>query len=73
MGYAFITGPCGCCHKIIVYNPIRVPSFRFNGVDKEPICEPCIIVINKERKKKGLELWPIYDDAYSSCREEELG
>ena len=73
MGYAFVTGPCGSCHKIIVYNPVKVPSFRFNGIDKEPICESCIAVVNDERKKKGLKLWPVYDDAYSYCREEELG
>lgn len=73
MGYVSITGPCGRCRKICSYNPVRVPSFRFNGIDKEPICESCIIIINEERKKRGLELWPVYDDAYKGCREEELG
>ena len=73
MGYMFVSGPCGGCKRIISYNPIRVPSFRFNGKDKEPICESCIKIINTEKKKSGLKLWPVASDAYEACREEELG
>lgn len=71
-GYVTSMGDCGSCHKAFMFNPIRVPSFRFNGKDKEPICESCIIIINEKREERGLELWPIANDAYEGCREEEL-
>ena len=51
MGYAFLMGACGCCHRTFSCNPVKVPSFRFDGVTKEPICKTCIEIINKKRNE----------------------
>ncbi len=72
MGYVTAMGDCGCCEKTFTFNPLKVPSHKFDGVTKEPICKPCIKFINNKRKEKGIELWPVADDAYEACKEEEL-
>lgn len=72
MGYALMMGNCGCCGRTMSYNPINVPSHRFDGTNKEPICLACITYINDKRSEKGLELWPVAADAYVGCKEEEL-
>ena len=70
-GYATCMGECLVCGKIFSFNPVRVPSFRING-KREPICESCIEFLNGQRKVQGLEPWPVADDAYEACSEEEL-
>ena len=72
MGYAFVFAPCLVCKREFSMNPVRVPSFRWNGV-KEPICKSCMDVINEARVEKGLEPFSIHPDAYDACDEMELG
>ena len=71
MGYAFMIGNCLCCKRRFTFNPMKVPSYNWKG-NKEPVCEGCMRVINKERERKGLKPHPIHPDAYEVCREEEI-
>ncbi len=67
MGYALAIGACFCCGRAFQMNPKLVPSYKGQG-----ICLPCITEANLVRKEKSLELWPIHDDAYEPCNENEL-
>jgi hypothetical protein len=72
MGYATAIGACLVCKGLFSFNPVRVPSFRVNGV-KEPICQACIELANIKRKETGLQPFTYADDAYDACDEGELG
>jgi len=72
MGYAFVIGPCLVCKKPFTMNPVRVPSFKVDGV-REPICKPCMSHVNKKREENGLPPHSIHNDAYEACDEMELG
>jgi len=65
MAYMFVTGPCLTCGKIFSFNPNKVPSLRVNGV-REPICETCITLANKERERMGNAPHPIHPEAYEA-------
>jgi hypothetical protein len=71
MGVAFCIGPCVCCRVPFVFNPMRVPSFRVNGV-REPLCERCMGLVNQKRAAIGLPPFTIMPDAYEACEESEL-
>jgi hypothetical protein len=71
MGYALATGACLTCQKMFNFNPVRVPSFRVNG-SREPICGPCIEIINQKRVAAGVPPFTISPDAYDACDEGEL-
>ncbi len=71
MGVALCLAPCLVCKKTFSFNPVRVPSFKVDGV-KEPICEPCMQFINKQREEQGIEQFTWADDAYTACDENEL-
>jgi len=71
MGYAFATGTCLVCRQFFTFNPVRVPSFRNNGV-REPVCLYCMGVINRARIKAGVPAFQIPLDAYEPCDEREL-
>jgi hypothetical protein len=71
MGYALATGACLTCKRIFTFNPVRVPSFRYNG-QKEPICNGCMELINQKRSEAGIEPFVIAADAYDACDEGEL-
>lgn len=43
-GYAIVLGQCCCCGQLVGFNPHLVPSFK-----GEPVCEPCMHVINQRR------------------------
>jgi hypothetical protein len=73
MGYVFCTAPCLACGIPFIFNPMRVPSLRINGV-REPICESCMIGrINPTRVARGLAPFEIMPGAYEACDESELG
>ena len=72
MGYAFVIGSCLVCKRQFTYNPVRVPSFRVDGV-KEPICQSCIDFVNKKREEAGTKPFIIHPEAYKACDENELG
>lgn len=85
MGVAFVMSPCLVCRTPFVYNPHKVPSHpAFNGkpllpgdpllpmARREPICGPCVEVINAERRARGLPEWPVAPDAYEPVDEGEL-
>lgn len=74
MGHSLVHGNCGGCGLYMVFNPWKVPSFRFKGPDapKEPICRYCMDYINGERAKKGLPPFPVDADAYEPFPKEEL-
>ena len=69
MGYMFATSPCGACKNMMSYNPHSVPSFRFNGTDREPVCKDCMAAANAAREKQGFEPHPILADAYEPTEE----
>lgn len=71
MGFALCTGTCAACHRLFMFNPVRVPSVRING-EREPVCEACMRAANVERAKRGLEPFVILPDAYEACDEAEL-
>lgn len=71
MGYALCTSACLCCSRTFMYNPMRVPSFRVNGV-REPICRQCFDDINEKRKAHGLPVFERHADAYDPIDEAEL-
>lgn len=71
MGFALCTGTCAACHRLIIFNPVRVPSVRIEG-EREPVCEACMKAANVERVKQGLEPFVILADAYEPCDEAEL-
>jgi len=72
MAWVYLTGPCACCTRIFNYNPHRVPSFRFDGRNREAICQACMLAINEARARKGLAPHPIAADAYEPIDEAEL-
>lgn len=72
MGYVSCMGNCCACHRLMVFNPISVPSLVINGV-REPLCESCFNRWNYlHRTSKGLEPIPLEKDAYIGCPESEL-
>ena len=71
MGFAFCVGPCFACKLHFSFNPVRVPSYRFNGT-RMPVCKSCVDLANVKRKKNGLEPIIYSEDAYQPIREEEL-
>lgn len=73
MGYALGMGLCFCCRRVFGFNPVRVPSHQDEHGVKQPICETCMGLLNKKRREKGLQPFPILADAYEACEEHELG
>ena len=71
MGYATVMSECCGCHKVMTYNPHKVPSMRVNGV-REPVCRTCIETANPKRIKAGLEPFVIQPGAYDAINEMEL-
>jgi hypothetical protein len=71
MGYAMALGECLLCSKPFYFNPVKVPSFRVNGV-KQPMCSLCMEQVNLKRKLMGVEEFVIPSDAYEACDESEL-
>ena len=67
MGYAYAMSECWICEKKFMYNPKLVPSF-----EGQPVCKDCIEIVNKKRKAKGYDLWPVAEGAYDPCDESEL-
>jgi hypothetical protein len=52
---------------VFASNPARVPSY-----ENQPICEPCIGLINRRRAELGQPLWPVLEGAYEPAQEGEL-
>ena len=73
MGYAQVIGECGCCGRIFSFNPLRVPSNRFGGQDRQPVCSDCVMKINEIRRQNGLMPFSVAEDAYDTIDEQELG
>lgn len=71
MGFALCTSPCVGCGRLFSYNPMRVPSLRWNG-SREPICQACVDRANPVRVAKGLPPIVPLPDAYDACDESEL-
>jgi hypothetical protein len=67
MGYMALIAHCVNCGRLFSSNPHRVPSFK-----GEPICRDCIVMINEERHRRGLETWPVSADAYEAVDEYEM-
>ena len=63
-GYMMVYGPCYTCKHPFNYNPNHVPSYRFNGRDREPLCLGCMNRTNAQRKDAGLDPFPIHPNAY---------
>lgn len=70
-GWAFAWGPCIACHAVFGFNPVRVPSLRWNG-KLEPICASCVARINPRRIANGLPAIVPAEDAYEPVSEAEL-
>lgn len=71
MGFAICIGPCFACHQPFSFNPVKVPSYRSNGV-RMPVCRDCIALANVKRQDNGLDPIRYSDDAYEVMPEEEL-
>lgn len=70
--YAIMIGPCVLCKRPFSFNPMKVPSFKVNGI-KEPCCEPCLDRANAMRKAAGLEPFPPpLPGAYDECDADEI-
>jgi hypothetical protein len=73
MGYALCTSACFGCHRLMSYNPVRVPSIRDPQTgSREPICRACVERVNPLRVKNGLASIVPAADAYDACDEGEL-
>jgi hypothetical protein len=70
-GFVIAMAPCLQCGRPFSFNPLKVPSYRVNGV-REPICEECMNDLNVQRKALGLDPFPIAPDAYAAIPETEL-
>jgi hypothetical protein len=66
-GYYSLMAPCYVCGVVFASNPARVPSY-----ENQPICEPCIGLINRRRAELGQPLWPVLEGAYEPAQEGEL-
>jgi hypothetical protein len=64
MAYAICLGHCYACKRRFSFNPNRVPSFRDDKGERQPVCGPCIKRINRLRVEKGMEPFAIPADAY---------
>ena len=74
MGYALCTSHCLGCHRLLSYNPMRVPSIRDPRTgSKEPVCADCVARVNPQRIANGLPPIVPAPDAYEPCDESELG
>jgi hypothetical protein len=71
MGYVTALSACIGCHRPFSYNPHRVPSVAVRG-QREPICIDCVIRVNPERVKNGLEPIVPLSGAYEPMAEEDL-
>ena len=71
MGYAMVMAECLVCKKLFSMNPVKVPSFRVDGV-RRPICQPCIEHVNDAREKAGSPRFVIAANAYEAGDEREL-
>jgi hypothetical protein len=71
-GWVYAMGACICCKGIFSFNPHRVPSTSVITGSKEPICFRCITIINENKAKSGMPLWPVHPDAYEPLPESEL-
>lgn len=66
MGYYQVLGGCFACGRLFTFNPHRVPSF-----DGEPICEPCMVRVNRRRAELGQPEWVVLAGAYEPADEAE--
>lgn len=72
MAFVFVVGQCVFCHRVMSFNPLRVPSIPING-KREPMCINCHTKANEIRVGKGLEPWPEpFPDAYEAVDEREV-
>jgi hypothetical protein len=55
-----------------MFNPHRVPSTSILTGKREPICEPCITLINGKMRAEGRPEWTVHKDAYEPIDESEL-
>jgi len=62
-GYEIALGACFGCKESFMFNPYKVPSYRYKG-RREPICAVCMADANRLRVERGEEPHPIAPDAY---------
>lgn len=62
---------CANCRQPFTFNPNQVPSVRVDGV-RVPICRECITAANDTRRKSGLPVFTISEDAYEPLPEHAL-
>lgn len=70
-GYVLAWGTCFACGFPFSFNPHKVPSIRFEG-EREPVCGPCMEIVNTRRVASGMDPHPIEDDAYEPLPEHDL-
>ena len=63
MGFMTGLGPCYVCGRVFTFSVERVPSMRVDG-EREPVCQPCMVRVNRERKARGLPPHPVMAGAY---------
>jgi len=61
-------GHCACCNAPFGFHPDLVPSYDF-GHGREPVCEPCMHVVNSRRVTQGLPPHLILSGAYEPASE----
>lgn len=71
MGVVQAMSACVRCRRMFMFNPLRVPSVRVNGV-REPVCRACIEGANVIRAERGLPPITYAADAYDPIDEHEL-
>lgn len=62
MAYMSLVALCFGCGTVFSCNPETVPSYQ-----EQPICEECIRLVNRKRKKAGLPEWPVAANAYEAA------
>lgn len=70
--YGFAILVCFGCNQPFTCNPVRVPVCVHDG-DRHPVCAHCVIRVNPQRVKMGLEPIVPLPGAYEVFNAEELG
>ena len=71
LGYITLIAVCFRCQKTFSSNPDLTPHLRFQGGERQPICEPCMQEANRQRVAWGLEPFNYPKNAYEPKNEDE--
>lgn len=72
MGYYYTKGICWLCRNPFSFNPALVPSHPDEHGVKQPICQPCLKMVNQKRAELGRTQFEMLPGAYDPMTEGEM-